>query len=147
MSEKRGRPEGDSTPFITPAISTRHPSRIPQASATIPRKGILKQTPRAKSTDAFHDRREPPSGPHIRATVSYTLANDFFQLPTATVAPTASPRPTVGFSEKNVVSIIGDTSDEYESDRRASLISMPRNGTLPQILETTLVEPPARMVE
>ncbi|KAI6243772.1 hypothetical protein M3Y99_00041200 [Aphelenchoides fujianensis] len=93
MSEKRGRPEGDATPFITPAISTRHPSRIPQASATIPRKGILKRTPRAKSTDAFHDRREPPTSPHIRATVSYTLANDFFQLPTATVAPTGLAAP------------------------------------------------------
>ncbi|KAI6205827.1 hypothetical protein M3Y94_00836600 [Aphelenchoides besseyi] len=140
--EKR-KPNDDSTPFITPEIARRHPTRIPQSSATIPRKGILKRTPRAKSTDPFPEKADPT--PTIRATVSYTLANDFFQLP---AIPT-SPRPTVGFSEKNAIAIIGDTSDEYESDRRGSLaLAAGRSvSPMPQIPETTLVEPPAKMVD
>ncbi|KAI6173928.1 hypothetical protein M3Y98_01134900 [Aphelenchoides besseyi] len=142
VGEKR-KPSDDSTPFITPEIARRHPTRIPQSSSTIPRKGILKRTPRAKSTDPFPEKADPT--PTIRATVSYTLANDFFQLPSI---PT-SPRPTVGFSEKNAIAIIGDTSDEYESDRRGSLaLAAGRSvSPMPQIPETTLVEPPAKMVD
>lgn len=45
-----------------------------------------------------------------------------------------------------LVAIIGDTSDEYDSDRRKSF-SMPNpSQLLPQIPETTIVEPPQKMI-
>ncbi|CAD5234385.1 unnamed protein product [Bursaphelenchus xylophilus] len=124
------------SPFITPAISRSRPSRIPQNIQ--PKKGIL------KNRDYINNKNYTDISPvsvtnstevgAIRTTLCYTL-------------PERSPnsiRPTVGFSERNAVAIIGDTSDEYESDARNSLpLTVP---SMPPIPETTLVLEPQKMV-
>ena len=85
------------TPFITPEIARKFPTKIPQMTST-PKKGILKHTNRAKSTEPFpvFSANKDPAVKTIHATVSYTLADSFFRTPNS-----SGTRPTVGFSNKN----------------------------------------------
>ena len=124
------------TPIITPELGRRHPSRIPQASDT-PRKGILKRSTRARSQEFSSSPFDCDVPAALRATVSYSLADAFWRPPPSPrsplaakpTTPTTPTRPTVGFSDRHTVTIIGDTSDEYDSNH------------LPRIPETSLFTP------
>ncbi|CAD5229410.1 unnamed protein product [Bursaphelenchus okinawaensis] len=130
--QKDGKDSGFmETPIISPSISRSRPSRIPQNIQ--PKKGILKNRDPLRNEVLSVTVTPNTEIGALRTTLLYTL-------PERTLT---SFRPTVGFSERNAVAIIGDTSDEYESDARNS-ISMP--ALMPSIPETTLVEEPQKMV-